>query len=432
TFAAKVHWGRYHQSMFAAFFDRVEGGQVYNNEEIWAYRGPAFADPGTRFTEAERDALVASGGFTLEQRIGLDQVGRVENYKQPYVDQTVISLEKTFGTRWKATTAYVRRRNRNMVAVVDRNLEDNYFVQYANVIVLDRFGRPLHLDGKPLVLDRLAISNEDVAFWIEELRAGRVDIPPLILPPGYPFQELQGLRYEPDLVLTTVPEATRRFDQLQLQLEARYPTWWTVASATFTDLRGNLNVVTGPDDFTNGGPGPWVRLNEQTNFFGALNNQSRYEAKLQVGGLLPWNLRGGAFFSYLSGDRVTPTLTLSNLLNEFAVVLPDPENPAQLDTLPLPGYYTRLTSGHRIFLQPRGEFRYPERFNLDLHLERSFPSRGAEVIIAVDAFNVLGSRTITGIETAVNSFGSFFGTDYGRVRARVPPRTVRLGAAVRF
>ncbi|HEX9755837.1 MAG TPA: TonB-dependent receptor, partial [Gemmatimonadales bacterium] len=47
TFAAKVHWGRYHQSMFAAFFDRVEGGQVYNNEEIWAYRGPAFADPGT-------------------------------------------------------------------------------------------------------------------------------------------------------------------------------------------------------------------------------------------------------------------------------------------------------------------------------------------------------------------------------------------------
>jgi hypothetical protein len=50
----------------------------------------------------------------------------------------------------------------------------------------------------------------------------------------------------------------------------------------------------------------------------------------------------------------------------------------------------------------------------------------------VDAFNVLGDRSVTGIQTVVNTVGGFFDPDYGRVRSRVPPRTLRLGAGVRF
>jgi hypothetical protein len=199
-----------------------------------------------------------------------------------------------------------------------------------------------------------------------------------------------------------------------------------------SSLDGNYNVVTGPDDFTNGGPGPWVRLNEQYNFFGALSNQSGFEAKVYVSGLLPARFRGGFFFSYATGDRVTPTLPIDALLSQFAVTVPSMSTPGALDTLPFHRLLFRSETGHRIFVQPRGTYQYEAQTSLDLHLERSFPRGGTEVMLVVDAFNVLGDRSVNGIQIEVNALAGFAGSDYGRVRSRVPPRTLRLGAAVRF
>jgi hypothetical protein len=53
-------------------------------------------------------------------------------------------------------------------------------------------------------------------------------------------------------------------------------------------------------------------------------------------------------------------------------------------------------------------------------------------VLALDGFNVLGDRSVTAIQIEVNAAAGFFGNDYGRVRSRVPPRTLRLGASVRF
>ena len=332
----------------------------------------------------------------------------------------------------KVGVAYVHRRNRNMVALVDRNLASNYTV-VQNVIMLDRFGLPVIFAGRPLVVERLAISNEDILYVQELLRQGQLTDPNVLyVPPGMTPAQLASLRYDPDFVLTKIPEATRRFGQLQLRLDARYRTWWAGASATLSTLKGNYNVVTGPDDYTNGGPGPWVRLNEQYNFFGALNNQSRFEGKVYLGGLLPARFRGGVFFSYASGDRVTPTLPIDGLLSEFAVAVPSISTPGALDTVPFHRFLFRSETGHRIFIQPRGTYGYEPRASLDLHLERSFPRGGTEVLLVVDGFNVLGDRSVTGIQTAVNALAGFTGSDYGRVRSRVPPRTLRLGAGVRF
>ena len=429
---AKAHWGRYHQPMFAALFDRVVGAGTYSNEEIWSYLGPAPGTPTQTFTRGERDSLAAGGLFRLEETVRLDQAGRVEQYRQPYVEQTVVSLERALGTRWKISVAYVRRRNRDMVALVDRNIASNYTV-VDNVIVLDRFGKPVEVGGRPLVLEKLAFSNEDILYVQELLRQGQLTDPNVLYaPPGLTPAELAALRYNPDFVLTTVPEATRRLRQLQLRADARYRTWWAGASATLSTLKGNFNVVAGPDDYTNGGPGPWVRLNEQFNFFGALNNQSRFEGKVYIGGLLPARLRGGMFFSYATGDRVTPTLPISGLLTEYAVIVPRTGSPGVFDTVPFHPFLFRSVTGDRIFVQPRGTYRYEARASLDLHLERSFPRGRAEVVLVVDGFNVLGDQSVTGIQTEVNAIAGFAGSDYGRVRSRVPPRTLRLGAGVRF
>ncbi|HMA40623.1 MAG TPA: TonB-dependent receptor [Gemmatimonadales bacterium] len=431
-FVAKAHWGRYHQSLFAALFERVEGAGAFSNEEIWSYLGPAPGSPTTTFTVAERDSLAASGLYRFEEQVRLDQAGRVEHYRQPYVDQAMLSLERSFGSRWKAGVVYVHRRNHDMVALVDRNIASNYTV-VEHVLIRDRLGRQEYFGDQPLVVERLAISNEDIIRVRDLMRQGAIFCRNQIcIPPGMSAGELDALQYDPDYVLTTVPEATRRFEQVQLRLDARYRTWWAGASATLTTLKGNFNVVTGPDDYTTGGPGPWVRLNEQYNYYGALNNQSLFEGKLHIGGLLPAGFRGGAFFSFATGDRVTPILPISGLLSQYALSLVDPFNPMLADTVPFHPFLLQSISGHRLFIQPRGSYRYQSRASLDLHLERSFPRGRAEVVLALDGFNVLGDRSVTAIQIEVNAAAGFFGDDYGRVRGRVPPRTLRLGAGVRF
>ena len=282
-------------------------------------------------------------------------------------------------------------------------------------------------------MKRLAISNDDILYVQELLRRGELAAPGYVYaPPDLTPAQLAALTYAPDFALGHVPQATRWFEQLQLRVDARYRRWWAGASVTLSSLFGNLNVVTGPDDYTNGGPGPWVRLNEQYNYFGALSNQSRIETKLALGALLPARLRGGAFLTVLSGDRFTPTFPISTLVSDLAVLVPRPSNPSVVDTVSLHPFLLRSAAGHRMFVQPRGRYRYESRASLDLHLERGFARGSNEILLTVDAFNVLGDRSVTAIQTQINAVASTFGSDYGRVRSRVPPRTLRLGAGVRF
>jgi hypothetical protein len=422
---AKAHWGRYHQSIFAGMFDRTQGANVYSNEEQWEYLGPALSDPNARFTREQRDALTRAGLFQQTQAITLNEAGRVEDYRQPYVDQWVAGVEAAIAGRWKAEALYVRRRNRNMVALVDRNLESNHTV-FTDIRVLDRFYVPVHWAGKELVLPRLALSNRDLIYWYQLLRLGIVA--GIDLPPGLSFADLAALTYEPDYALTTVPEATRRFDQLQLRLEGRYPRWWAAASATVTRLRGNLNSITGNDDASVSGAGPFVRLNEQFQFFGDLANQSDLELKFHAGTRLPLSLQAGAFVTWVSGDVGTPYLTLSDLLFEFDK--PDPADPTA--TAPrLRSFYTPSVNGQRVYIEPRGSFQNGSYGTLDLHLQRRFDVGRAGLSVTLDGFNVLGAATVTDAQTSLTGrtgVGSVAG--YGRTRNRLPPRAIRLGVLV--
>ncbi len=426
TLVAKAHWGIFHQNMFASFYDRAEGGDVYTNEDRWEYTGPAFSDPRTTFTTAQRDANPA---WTKVETIRLNEVGRVENFKEPYIDQAILGLEKSWGGHLKTEALYVRRRNKNMVAVVDRNIVNDYTV-YTNISVLDRFSNPIFFGGKPLVLPKLAVSNEDIIYWRDRYLVGELSRKP----PGFEGPDgtarWLALTYQPDNVLTNVPQATRRFDQLQLSASAHYPSWWAQVSATYTNLKGNLNSLTGTDDYTNSGAGPYVHLNEQFNAYGDLNNQSEVELKMAATGNLTYGFRGGVFVTYFSGDRVTPTLTMSHLLLGFA--LPDTSSigkpPQKIED-----FFFFTITGQRIFVAPRGTYRYAPRTSVDFHLERAFAVGRAEISLALDAFNALGANTVTSIQTSVNGIlqqGEFSG--YRQTLNRVPPRTFRLGAGIKF
>ena len=138
------------------------------------------------------------------------------------------------------------------------------------------------------------------------------------------------------------------------------------------------------------------------------------------------------FATYFSGDGVTPTLTISDLLLEFEL---SDEPPAGMPPrVPLiRGHFFQTTAGQRIFVQPRGSYRYPSRTSLDLHLERGFGFGNTELSLALDAFNALGANTISEIQTSVNgNLDPDAFSLYGQTRQRVQPRTLRIGAGVRF
>jgi hypothetical protein len=424
-FVAKAHWGRYHQHLFAQFFDRIEGGGVFTNDQFWYYTGAAPADPRTTFTGPQRDSLVGAGQLTLMDEVRLNEEGGVFNYRQPYIDQVVVGLERSIGSRWKAEAVYVNRRNRRLVALVDRNLESNY-TAFTNLRVTDRFGGTiLDHNGRPLVIPLVYLPNDALVRRLDE--TPRPGTPAL---PNFRPSDIPSLPWDPDYKITTAPGARRAFDQGQLTLTGRFPLWSVTGSFVVTTLEGNLFSVTGYDDPAGRGAGPFVRPNEAIFGFGRLANSSELEAKLRVTGALPFGVRGGAFVTAMRGDAFAPTFTLNGLLFNFDI---NDSTALRADTARIDYTVFRPVSGQRVFLEQRGSRTYPDRVTLDLHLERAFLLGRAEWVVALDGFNVLGNRAITDANIAIDSQSDPNATgSFASARARVPPRTIRLGTAVRF
>ena len=422
----KGHWGRYHQGLFAQFYDRVEGGNVFQNEQLWFYFGRPES-PWRTFGHRERDALALSGALQLQEEFRQNQTGPVENYRQPYVDQLVVGLERQMGRWWKAELVYVNRRNANMVALVDRNAATNYSV-WENVEVFDGAGDPVTYDGRPVVLPRLYLPNFILVDQLKQY-ARRGPLGGLTLPPGMVLADTLRLAWDPDYVLTTVPDARRAFHQAQLVVRMGHPRHGGMVSLVWTSLRGNLDNVSGYHE-SELFAGPYVNPNQGVNHYGWLANSSQLELKVWLYGALPLGLRGGLFTTQSVGDRVAPIYNHSSFYTYR-----DPEHGE---------FHRRLltgVAGQPVYVLPRGARGMPFRSVVDLHLERGVRHRGMEWVATLDAFNVLGMSTPTRYNAVVNgdiTAGSPIGggvepeKQFGAVRERVRPRSLRLGTALRF
>ncbi|MFW5947210.1 MAG: carboxypeptidase regulatory-like domain-containing protein, partial [Gemmatimonadota bacterium] len=313
SLVAKGHWGRYHQNMIAQMFDRAAGADVFTNEEIWYYRGPELTDPATRFTEAERDAMAAAGQFSHEGTVVLNETGPVHDYRQPYIDQWLVGLEKQFGSSVKAEALYTRRTNHDMIALVDRNRASNY-VRYEDVRVYATEGTPLPYEGASVWMHEFYVPTYAVAEALRFCaRDGLTCAEQGVMPPGFELADTANLTWDPDYVLTNAPDARREFGQFQFNVEVARPTWGASVSVVFTSLKGDLDNVSGYEDPEEYSPGPYVRVNEGVNAYGTLPNFSEREAKAQVWGMLPWGFRGGLVWSYATGDHFSPRFRISGM-----------------------------------------------------------------------------------------------------------------------
>jgi len=439
---AKAHWGRYHQSLISQMFDRVAGADVFTNEEFWYYRGGDLTDPTTTFSEAERN----SGKFQKDGEIVLNETGPVLDYSQPYVDQWLVGLEKQVGNWMKVEALYTRRNNRDMVALVDRNRATNY-TRFDAVRVFDGSGAVVPYGGGSTYLQELWVPNHTIVGRLKCL--AKADCPGALPVPGLTAKDTLTLTWNPDYVLTTAPDARRDFHQVQATLELALPTWGASLSFVATELVGNLDNVSGYSDPESYSAGPYVRVNEGVNSFGTLENFSDREWKLSIWGALPWELQGGAFWTSRSGDHYSPQFRLYGL--GFFHYKVGTGALRKGGTTTSPGQevdYMLLwpLEGHDVYIGPRGLPTLDSAHILDLRLERRFRLRGQEWALSIDAFNVLGSQTITDLNTLVNN-----GPDYGFPKSyslfspgiepnqfyqapqqRVPPRSLRLGVAAYF
>lgn len=458
TLVLKGHWGRYHQDMIAQMFDRVGGTDVFTNQEIWNYWGPPVMDPRRPFTEAERDRLAAQGRFTLGSVISLNETGPVAGYRQPFVDQWLIGLEKQFGSSVKMEAIYTRRSNKDMIALVDRNRDTNYtHFKGVRVHMGSPGGAPLPFSGGSVYLQDLYVPNNVVRDYLKSCAAGPVVC---TIPPEISMADTLILNWNPEYVLTTAPDASREFRQLQLTLEVSRPRWGGSFSAVWTGLKGNLDNVSGYEDPADYSPGPYVRLNEGVNAYGSLPNFSDKEGKISAWGVLPWNLRGGVFFTTRSGDHYGPQFRISGQKSLYGYLANaeafrhlcrryDPDDPTcnPLRGDPLPLEFLKPLEGNDVFIGPRGKPQMQHRANLDVRLERVFHTQRFDLGVGLDVFNLLGSEAVTSIQTMVNQgIRSFYvfedistpfrrlwaGKWYGSPLERVPPRSLRLGVTLYF
>lgn len=446
TLVAKAHWGRYHQSLISQMFDRVAGADVFTNEEFWAYTLGDLTDPTRTFTREERDALAAVNGFQKTGEIVLNETGPMRDYRQPYVDQWLVAIEKQVADWMKVEALYTRRSNRNMIALVDLNRATNYTV-FENVRVFDPGGAPVPFSGGSVVMKEFWVPN-DVLVERVKCHHFESDLCPDPVP-GKTIADTIHMTWDPEYVLTTAPDAKRDFGQVQVSMELSQPLWGASLSWVETRLEGNLDNVSGYTDPEEYDAGPYVRVNEGVNAYGSLENFADREVKVSVWGILPWDVRGGLFWTYQSGDHYSPQFRLYGLgffryKVETGALMPggQAEKPGkEID-------YKLLwpLEGHDVYIGPRGLPELPERFSLDLRVERTFELRDRTMSVSLDLFNAMRSRAVTRLNTMVNNgpdYGfrnsqSMFGPGiapnqyYKAIEERVPPRSLRLGLSFWF
>ncbi|MEQ1692556.1 MAG: carboxypeptidase regulatory-like domain-containing protein, partial [Gemmatimonas sp.] len=419
TLVAKAHWGRYHQNLFALFFDRAPGANAFTQVGFcdWKVNNASRPDPSRAYGASELATLATCrpGNSIFNEAKGF------ENYRQPYMDQVTVGLEKSLTSRLKAEVLYITRANKSILALVDRNAEKNWR-PLRDVHVYDGFGKVLDANGQPLIIPELYVRADDLRRRLVFGTQFSNQIP------GYTQADTLTMptTYVQDLVITPVDEASRQFQQVQVGLTGDFATWSFTASVVRTVLEGNVFSVNGyfnPDGQDNG---PFVEPNRALNYNGPLDNYSPWDLKARATGRLKWQLEGGAFFTMRTGDRWTPTYTLAREPNYRMFSASGEELTLNRDVL-------TGVSGQQMFIESRGSRQLPTQVSLDLRMQRVIPVRGNEMLVGIELFNVFNGQAASEVKTSVNNQINGDQTSLaGAVRVRQQPLTLRLSTQFRF
>jgi outer membrane receptor protein involved in Fe transport len=353
----KGHYGRYHRAVATGEYANKLGQSIT----------PIFVGPYDLATNT-------FGELTLSR--SNENLAFDPNYKSPYVDQFIGSLERELTRGLGAQLNYVYKRGRDYAGWLD--------IQgtYQNVPYVDESLGPLdNPTGRTLELVQLLSDPEDRQF--------RISNPPSM---------------KSDVNAVSFGLHRRMLDNWQLTASAT----WMRATGTLQEGQGGAGeagsgvgiIQRGGLQFRQWGQDP----NNYVNADGRLKSDVEWQFKVQAVYQLPAGFLVSANFSNRSGAHIVRrTRALRDITNV-------PEN-------------------RPILLQPRGENgRLDSVTMLDMRLEKDF-GLGGNVHLGVfaDAFNLLNSDTTEGVVTSlVESSSYLFPLN------PVNPRRVMLGAKFKF
>ncbi|MBK8793001.1 MAG: TonB-dependent receptor [Holophaga sp.] len=351
----KGSWGRYFDGLTVAFFDRaIPGAYKVETRHYWGAGDP--------FTLNNPEAI----GYDPDPYTSLNDISTLDpNVKHPYVDEATLSYEQRIGDLWSLTFTGVHRQSKNLLV---------------------RYNRALLEDTDPA--NALNAYNP-ISGTVVHL-----------------FNALNDAQ---DYYITNSSAAKRAYQALSVSADRRFADHWTLFTSYTHALRhGNLNRSNGYDD-------AFVNPNSQINFDGRLPGYNDDEFKARFSYELPWKMRVSGSFTYLSGERWTPTISTF-----------------------------RDNNGSRwnILAEPRGTEKYPARRLLDLRVSQMIvKNKQVSAEAFLDVFNALNSGSALSWNTRRNDIRTDVATDpgandvysdYQKPTSVEPPRNLRLGVRITF
>jgi hypothetical protein len=195
-------------------------------------------------------------------------------------------------------------------------------------------------------------------------------------------------------------EPERKYWGIEVLLNKKFSNNWTLmASYVYSKATGNMdNYWNGRGFNAQGNSNMFTEPNSQINSEGRLTIDPTHMVKIQGSMVLPLDINVGFNFSHITGNTYNKWIRVDNIAQRATNILADPAG---------------------------SMYRYPDRTNLDLRIQKDFRIGKVRVGVLADAFNLFNSGTINGRITQA-------GPEFGETTSIVYPRRFRVGLRVYF
>ncbi len=303
--------------------------------------------------------------------------GTKYDLKAGYTDEVTVGVERELFADWSVGARYIKKWDRNQPNLVDAaNLD------------MDKFMATGELDW----------SKNWTTTTVTDTYNGQT----------LTFYKKISLMATQQFIVNP-PGADRDYDGFEFTLAKRYSHGYALnVSYVYANSRGLITTARADESLGGGSGGFFQDPNAHTNAIGRFPLERRHQFKVE--GLVkgPWGVNLSGYFRYLSGTRATRTVS-SNYLG-------------------LTGGNALPQGNTTIYAETRGDTPYPDFWQLDLRLEKTFRIAGINLGIFADCFNVFNKA----FKTTMWLNSSNTSTPYLQMTAINDPRIFQLGARIEY
>lgn len=360
----KAHWGRYYAGLSSDLFQRAIPG-VYQNTNVfyWGSSSNLVNPYNPKAIPVNTEVFGPDYAYAYNFNVAKLDAG----HKQPYTDELMLGYDWRISGNWLLGLTAVKRTQKDILVQNDPSWANPaYTVDTLDVT-------------SPL-------TGQTYRTYISDIDLGDPNN-------GHTF------------LLVNDPGAKNEYQMLTLALERPLQDGWSLtASVTWAKSEGNYSAsaATALDNFND--------PNAQINAYGRLPYVNDRELRVRGTYELPWawKTRFSATFTYLSGERYTPLIDMSNIfeLNQNALT---------------------------IWAAPRGSYTYPGRRLLDLRVSQDLNfSKKVRGEVFLDVFNLLNEgKSYQWDEIVAYEDGAVLPSFQTPIYTE-DPRRLRFGLKVRF